>query len=69
MLNIELLTEKNFTPTSLDSFKRTQTVKKVYRNQNGKYVLVDMPYTEDWTLERKHKNIDIKELKKKYGVL
>ena len=55
MLNIELLTEKNFTPTSLDSFKRTQTVKKVYRKQNGKYALVDMPYTEDWTLERKRK--------------
>ena len=55
MLNIELLTEKNFTPTSLDSFKRTQTVKKVYRRQNGKYALVDMPYTEDWTLERKRK--------------
>ena len=55
MLNIELLTEKNFTPSSLDSFKRTQTVKKVYRRQNGKYALVDMPYTEDWTLERKRK--------------
>ena len=40
MLNIELLTEKNFTPFSLDSFKRTQTVKKVYRRQNGKYALV-----------------------------
>ena len=55
MLNIELLTEKNFTPSSLDSFKRTQTVKKVYRRQNEKYALVDMPYTEDWTLERKRK--------------
>ncbi|MCI6480898.1 hypothetical protein [Treponema porcinum] len=52
-MNIELLTEKNFTPNSLDFYNRTQIVKRVYRRQNGEYALVDMPYIEDWTLERK----------------
>ncbi|MCI7546366.1 MAG: hypothetical protein MSA96_06250 [Treponema porcinum] len=51
-MNIELLTEKNFTPNSLDFYNRTQIVKRVYRRQNGEYALVDMPYIEDWTLER-----------------
>ena len=50
-MNIELLTEKNFTPNSLDFYNRTQIVKRVYRRQNGEYALVDMPYIEDWTLE------------------
>ncbi len=53
MVNIELLTEKNFNEESLDLYVRRQEVNKVYRKQNGKYVLMEQPYIEDWNLERK----------------
>lgn len=50
---IELLTENNFTESSLDSYERRQEVKKVYRKQEGTYVLVEQPFVEDWDFERK----------------
>lgn len=53
MVKIELLSEKNFNEHSLDSYVRKQDVKRVYRKKESKYVLVDMPYIEDWSLERK----------------
>lgn len=53
MIKIELLSKKNFSEFSLDSYVRKQDAKRVYRKQEGKYILVDMPYVEDWTLERK----------------
>lgn len=53
MIKIELLSKTNFSEFSLDSYVRRQDVKRVYRKQEGKYILVDMPYVEDWTLERK----------------
>ena len=53
MVKIELLSEKNFNEHSLDSYERKQYVKKVYRKKGSEYVLVDMPYVEDWSLERK----------------
>lgn len=53
MVNIELLTENNFAESSLDAYERRQEVKKVYRKQNGEYVLVEQPFVEDWNLERK----------------
>lgn len=48
MVTIELLTEENFTETSLDSYERRQEVKRVYRKQDGAYVLREQPYVEDW---------------------
>ncbi|MCI5826656.1 MAG: hypothetical protein MR020_00235 [Lachnospiraceae bacterium] len=53
VVKIELLTEKNFTVSSLDKYERRQKVKKVYRRQNGEYVLVEQPYIEDWDLEHR----------------
>lgn len=48
-----MLTEDNFNENSLDNYVRTQKVKKVYRKQGEEYALVEMPYIEDWTLEKK----------------
>lgn len=53
VVNIELVSESNFNGHSLDNYVRTQEVKRVYRRQGDEYVLVDMPYIEDWTLEQK----------------
>lgn len=53
MIRIELLTEKNFDEHSLDDYSRKHGVKRVWRRINGEYVLVDMPYTEDWDIERR----------------
>ena len=53
MVKIELLTKDNFNEHSLDTYIRTQNVNKVYRQNNGKYSLVDIPYVEDWNLEKK----------------
>lgn len=64
MIKIELLSENNFNENSLDNYVRTQNVKKVYRRQGEEYVLVDMPYVEDWSLEKKRsvaKDISSKE--------
>lgn len=53
LIKIELLSEKNFNKYSLDSYVRKQDVKRVYRREGSEYVLVEMPYTEDWNLEKK----------------
>ena len=53
MIRTELLNDKNFNEHSLDDYERRQEVKKVYRRINGIYKLIDLPYTEDWTLEEK----------------
>lgn len=53
MIRIETVTKSNFFETSLDSYVRTQEVKRVYRKTDGEYSLVEMPYIEDWSLERK----------------
>ena len=53
MITIELLTETNFHADSLDHYVRTQQVRQVYRRVNGEYTLVELPYVEDWSLERK----------------
>ena len=53
MIKYELLSEKNFNEQSLDSYVRKQDVKRVYRRKGNEYALVDLPYTEDWSLEEK----------------
>lgn len=53
MIDIALLTEKNFSESMLDSYERRQEVKKVYRKQDDRYVLVEQPYVEDWDLEQR----------------
>lgn len=53
MITIELLTEKNFHADSLDCYVRTQQVRQVYRKVDGVYALVELPYVEDWSLEKK----------------
>lgn len=53
MMQIELLSDKNFNENSLDEYERRHDVKRVYRRKGTEYVLVDMPYVEDWSLEEK----------------
>lgn len=53
MVKIELLNEKNFSEHSLDDYLRKHEVKRVWRSINGEYALVEMPYTEDWDIERR----------------
>lgn len=53
MIRIELLSESNFCDSSLDNYNRKQVVRRVYRYIDGKYQLVDQPYTEDWSAEKK----------------
>lgn len=53
MVKIELLSETNFNEHSLDAYVRRQDVKRVYRREGNEYILVDMPYVEDWNLEKK----------------
>ena len=50
MIRIELLSAENFKQDSLDNYPRKHDVKKVYRKHNGKYILVDCVYTEDWDM-------------------
>ena len=44
------LTPSNFHRNSLDSFIRHQEVKECWRIQNGMWVLIPHPFTEDWDL-------------------
>ncbi|MGN0808219.1 MAG: GNAT family N-acetyltransferase [Candidatus Coproplasma sp.] len=53
MIKIRLLSSKNFRINSLDYYKRTQEVKRVYRKNSAGYILKDLPYIEDWSLEEK----------------
>ena len=53
MIKIELLSEKNFSINSLDSYNRKQNVNKVYRRIDGEYILIECKYTEDWDLNKK----------------
>jgi len=48
LIRIELLSKDNFHQDSLDHYQRKQEIKKVYRKQNGAYILADCAYTEDW---------------------
>ena len=40
---------------NLDNFDRSQGVKRVYANDNGKLLLKDQIWTMDWSLEHKRK--------------
>lgn len=51
MIRYERLSKENFNDASLDGFIRTQNVKRVYRKCRSQYVLVNLPYVEDWTIE------------------
>lgn len=53
MIKIESLSQDNFNAYSLDFYERRQEVKRVYRKKGDGYVLVDLPYIEDWSLEKR----------------
>jgi len=53
LIKIELLSEKNFSINSLDSYNRKQDVNKVYRRIDREYILIECKYTEDWDLNKK----------------
>ena len=47
------LTAADIQPNMLDSFNRYQQIEKCWRNQNGKWTLVDLPHIADWDSEKK----------------
>lgn len=53
MITIQKADSGNFHADSLDDFSRMQTVTKVYRLQDGQLCLIDHPFTEDWSPERR----------------
>lgn len=53
MIQIERITKARFRENSLDDYIRTQTVTEVYMQIDGVYQLVERPFTDDWTPERK----------------
>lgn len=53
MITIERITKENFSESSLDGYVRTHNVTRVWRRVNGEYALVEQPYTEDWSAQRK----------------
>ena len=53
MITIERITKNNFSENSLDGYVRTHHVTRVWRRVNGEYALVEQPYTEDWSAQRK----------------
>ena len=52
-MKIEIADKRNFSEYSLDDFQRYQVVRQVYRRGEGELVIVDNPFEEDWTLERR----------------
>jgi GNAT superfamily N-acetyltransferase len=52
-MKIELLSKESFDEYSLDYFERKHEVARVYRRIDGEYTLVETPYVEDWSLEKK----------------
>lgn len=53
MIDIRLVDRNNFFPESLDDFKRYQVVRNVYRPGEDGLHLVYIPFTEDWSPERR----------------
>ena len=52
-VKIKRLSPSNFSETSLDGFVRTHHVKNVYRKNGNEYMLVEKPYTEEWSIDEK----------------
>jgi len=52
-MKFEKIRETHF--INLDDFDRSQGVKRVYANENGKLLLKDQIWTMDWSLEHKRK--------------
>ena len=52
-MKFEKIRETHF--INLDNFDRSQEVKRVYTNENGKLFLKDQIWTMDWSLEHKRK--------------
>jgi serine/threonine-protein kinase len=47
------LNDEDIQPNALKGFNRYQVVKKCWRNVDGKMVLIDNPFTEDWDEAKK----------------
>lgn len=47
------ITAGNFTPESLDFFDRTQHVQRQWRKLEGHWQLIERPFTDHWSLEKK----------------
>lgn len=50
-IDFKQLNNENFTSHSLDDFLRHQQVTEVYRNVDGKWILVPHSFVEDWSFE------------------
>lgn len=52
MIHFEKLNNLNFTPHSLDHFIRHQQVQECWRNVDGQWKLVSIPFEENWTVSQ-----------------
>jgi N-acetylglutamate synthase-like GNAT family acetyltransferase len=52
-MTIEVVTKENFSEESLDSFNRTQYVKRIYRKNESGYETVANEFVMDWSLAKK----------------
>jgi len=55
MIEIKRADRNNFRETSMDSFDRFQDVKKVWRTENGGFILKYQPFTETWSPKQRRK--------------
>lgn len=53
MIEIKQIDGSNFHESSMDTFDRYQEVRNVYRLENGRLVLLQHPFCETWSPERK----------------
>ncbi|MBP5304582.1 MAG: GNAT family N-acetyltransferase, partial [Lachnospiraceae bacterium] len=61
---------KMLTPDFLDTFDRHQEISKVFRAKDGKWLICDVSYTEEWEKMKKEQIIDyLRSVIKEKGIL
>lgn len=59
-ISIRKITNDNFNVNSLDNYTRRQEVRQIFVKRNNEYIIEDVSFVEDWSLERKR--IEAKEI-------
>lgn len=57
MITYHRVTRENCFETSLDGFIRHQIVTECWRRIDGTYQLVDCPFVDDWSAQRKREKV------------
>ena len=70
MMEYRKLTEKEIDPSMLNAFIRTQPVTRCWRKENGKWLIRDVVFTDDWNDdERVLKAAQLRETVRKGGAV